>query len=84
MAEVEGHGPLSKEVDIMRLAIALMVGGVLLLCVAVPATADESGMVDAFQSLLWVDRGCGQDPVRDAVRATARRPASAGDQPKAG
>lgn len=31
----------------MRLAIALMAGGVLLLCVAVPATADESGMVDA-------------------------------------
>ena len=31
----------------MRLAIAFIAGGILLLCAAVPATADESGMVDA-------------------------------------
>lgn len=31
----------------MRLAMAFMVGGVLLLCATVAATADESGMVDA-------------------------------------
>lgn len=31
----------------MRLAIVFVAGGILLLCAAIPATADESGMVDA-------------------------------------